>query len=101
MDDFVKRGYFLESGSKAKETFFDEIKSVSSGFGSISYEMEGMRDADVSKLDILVAEEPVPAFTRIVSRRKIATEAEKAVEKLFGVLPRQMFTTKIQSIQVK
>lgn len=77
--------------------FFDEIKSVSSGFGSIAYEMDNMREADVVKLDILVAEESVPAFTRIVSRRKMETDAEKAVEKLFGILPRQMFTTKIQA----
>lgn len=76
--------------------FFDEVKSVSSGFGSVLYEMEGMRDADVVKLDILVADEPVSAFTRIVSRRKMETEAEKAVEKLHSVLPRQMFNTKIQ-----
>lgn len=76
--------------------FFDEVKSVSSGFGSILYEMEGMRDAQVSKLDILVADEVVPAFTKIVSSRKISTEAEKSVEKLYNILPRQMFTTKVQ-----
>lgn len=76
--------------------FFDEMKSVSSGFASISYEAEGMRKADVVKLDMLVAEEVVPAFTRVVSRRKAETEAEKAVEKLHSVLPRQMFDTKIQ-----
>ncbi len=78
--------------------FFDEMKSVSSGFASISYEIGEMRDADVVKLDLLVAEEVVPAFTRIVSRRKMETEAEKAVEKLFGILPKQMFTVKIQAV---
>jgi GTP-binding protein LepA len=35
--------------------FFDEIKSVSSGFASISYEIGEMREADVVRLDILVA----------------------------------------------
>ncbi|MEK9131733.1 MAG: translation elongation factor 4 [Patescibacteria group bacterium] len=76
--------------------FFDELKSVSSGFASISYAMEGMREADVVRLDILVADEPVPAFTRVVSRKRAQEDAEKAVERLFNVLPRQMFTTKIQ-----
>lgn len=76
--------------------FFDELKSVSSGFASISYSMEGMREADVVRLDILVADEPVPAFTRVVSRKRAQEDAEKAVERLFNVLPRQMFTTKIQ-----
>ncbi len=76
--------------------FFDELKSVSSGFASLSYTFEGMRTADVTRLDILVADEPVEAFTRVVSLRRVQEEAEKAVTRLFNVLPRQMFTTKIQ-----
>jgi GTP-binding protein LepA len=76
--------------------FFDELKSVSSGFASLSYEFSDMRKADVTRLDILVAEEPVEAFTRVVSVRRVQEEAEKAVARLFNILPRQMFTTKIQ-----
>jgi GTP-binding protein LepA len=76
--------------------FFDDLKSVSSGYGSISYEIGGFREADVVRLDILVADESIPAFTRVVSRRKAQDEADKAVEKLHGLLPRQMFVTKIQ-----
>ncbi len=77
--------------------FFDKLKSVSSGYASLSYEIEGYRDADVVRMDILVADEPVIAFARVVSRRRVEEEAEKSVEKLFGALPRQMFTTKIQA----
>jgi GTP-binding protein LepA len=76
--------------------FFDELKSITSGYASISYEMLGMRKADVVRLDILVADEPVVAFARVVSRRRVQEEAEAAVEKLFNVLPNQMFKTKIQ-----
>ena len=76
--------------------FFDEIKSVSSGFASISYEIGEMREADVARLDILVADEPVIAFTRVVSKRRLEEEAKSSVEKLHKVLPRQMFTVKIQ-----
>ena len=76
--------------------FFDELKSVSSGYGSISYEMGKMREANVTRLDILVADEPVPAFSRVISKKRVAEEAEKTVEKLHGILPRQMFVTKIQ-----
>ena len=76
--------------------FFDELKSVSSGYASISYEFSDMRHADVTRLDILVAEEIVPAFTRVVSKRRAQEEAENAVEKLHTILPRQMFVTKIQ-----
>ncbi len=76
--------------------FFDEMKSISSGYASISYEIGEMRDADVTRLDILVADEPVLAFARVVSKRRVEEEAIKAVKKLHSVLPRQMFTTKIQ-----
>ncbi len=76
--------------------FFDDLKSVSSGYASISYEIDGMRDANVTRLDILVADEVVPAFSRVISKKRVEEEAEKAVEKLHGMLPRQMFTLKIQ-----
>ena len=78
------------------KNFFDEIKSVSSGYASISYEITDMREADVARLDLLVADEPVIAFTRVVSRRRLEEEAKASVEKLHKVLPRQMFTVKIQ-----
>jgi len=76
--------------------FFDKLKSASSGFASLSYEIEGMRKADVVRLDILVADEVLPAFSRVVSRRIVEEEAEAAVEKLHSILPRQMFAMKIQ-----
>ncbi|MDP3763715.1 MAG: EF-Tu/IF-2/RF-3 family GTPase, partial [bacterium] len=77
--------------------FFDKLKSVTSGFGSVSYIIDGERVAEVSRLDILIADEVVPAFAKVVSRRQLETEAEAAVEKLASALPRQMFTTKIQA----
>ncbi len=77
--------------------FFDELKSVTSGYGSLSYEFFEMKDADVTRMDILVAEEVIEAFTRVVAQRRLDEEATKAVEKLEGVLPKQMFTTKIQA----
>ena len=77
--------------------FFDTLKNISSGYASLSYELLPERVADVVRLDILVAEEPVPAFARVVARRRVREEAEKMVEKLHGVLPRQLFVTKIQA----
>lgn len=77
--------------------FFDRLKSVSSGFGSLSYEIEGYRDADVTRLDILVAEEVVSAFTRVVSKRRVQEDAEALVEKLHKTLPRQQIVVKIQA----
>jgi GTP-binding protein LepA len=76
--------------------FFDKIKSVSSGYASVSYELGEQRVADVARLDILVAEEVVPAFTRVVAKHRAYEEALAAVDKLYKILPRQMFATKIQ-----
>ncbi|MES2214286.1 MAG: translation elongation factor 4 [Patescibacteria group bacterium] len=77
-------------------SFFDKLKSATSGFASISYDLSGDRDADVTRLDIIVADEPVAAFAKVVSRRQVEQEAEAAVEKLHKILPRQMFSLKIQ-----
>ncbi|MBP6060598.1 MAG: translation elongation factor 4 [Candidatus Pacebacteria bacterium] len=76
--------------------FFDELKSASSGYGSISYKIADMREANVTRLDMIVADEVVPAFCKVVSKRRVEIEAEKAVEKLAKLLPRQMFSLKIQ-----
>ena len=77
--------------------FFDKLKSVSSGYASLSYEFLDERPADVVRLDILVADEPVPAFARVVSRCRVQEEGEKMVEKLHAILPKQLFVTKIQA----
>ena len=77
--------------------FFDELKSVSSGYASLSYEFDSLRDAEVTRMDILVADEPVEAFTRVIATRRAEEEANNAVDKLFNVLPRQMFVAKIQA----
>jgi elongation factor 4 len=77
--------------------FFDELKSASSGYASISYEIAENRKANVTRLDIVVADEVVPAFSRVISRKKIDEEAEKSVDKLHSVLPRQQFEMKIQA----
>jgi len=77
--------------------FFDKLKSLTSGYGSISYFLSEEKEADVTRLDILVADERVVAFTKVIARRRVEEEAERAVEKLSQVLPKQMFTVKIQA----
>jgi GTP-binding protein LepA len=77
--------------------FFDELKSVSSGYASLSYVIGDYKEGDVVRLDIVVAEELVPAFTKVVSRKRVEEEAKAMVEKLFDILPRQLFAVKIQA----
>lgn len=77
--------------------FFDKLKNSSSGFASLSYKIGEMRDANVTRMDVLIAEEVSPAFTRIISKNRKREEAEQIVEKLDEVLPKQQFVLKIQA----
>ncbi len=77
--------------------FFDRLKNATSGYASLSYEIAEMRSADVARLDVLVAEELVPAFSRVIGVRRIELEAKAVIEKLYTTLPRQMFVTKLQA----
>lgn len=77
--------------------FFDRLKNATSGYGSLTYEIAEQRPADVARLDIYIAEELVPAFSRIVGLRRLDTEARAVVERLYQTLPRQQFVTKIQA----
>jgi len=77
--------------------FFDKLKSVSSGYASLSYEEEGIRNAQVTKLAILISGEEEPSLSRVVSKRIAEKDAEILVEKLKELLPRQMFELKIQA----
>jgi GTP-binding protein LepA len=77
--------------------FFDKLKNATSGYASLSYEIAELRPADVTRLDVLIAEEIVPAFSRVVGIRRADMEAKAMVEKLYKTLPRQLFVTKIQA----
>jgi len=76
--------------------FFDEVKSVTAGFASLSYELVDERLAEVTRLDVLLNEELEAAFSRIVPVRRAEREAEEMADKLKELLPRQMIIIKIQ-----
>ncbi len=80
--------------------FFDELKSVSSGYASLNYKISNTREilqGGITRLDIWVGEKIIPAFSRIVSKQRIQKEAEEIVEKLKKILPRALFVVKIQA----
>lgn len=77
--------------------FYDKMKSGTSGFASINYEFVDYRPADVVRMDILVAEEPVEALATIVYRDEAFRRGKEIVESLKETLPKQMFVLKIQA----
>ncbi len=77
--------------------FFDALKSATKGYASLSYRMIGMREADVVRLDILLADEVALPLTRIVSVRRVEHEAQSLAQRLEENLPRQLFALKIQA----
>ncbi len=77
--------------------FHDELKSASSGYASMNYEPVGYRVSDVVKLEILVANEHIDAFARMIPRRDAYGEGKRVVEKLKEVIPKQNFAVAIQA----
>jgi GTP-binding protein LepA len=77
--------------------FYDKLKSVSSGYASMSYEFYDYRPADVVRMNILVAEEPVEALATLVYRDEAQRVGRSIVETLKDSIPRHMFEVKIQA----
>ena len=99
-DNFGDNRTLIEMEMPLRElmrNFFDNLKSLSSGFASFSYTRLESRSADVVRLDILVGGESVNAFSKIVSRKRLEKEALASVEKLKKILPKQLITIKIQA----
>jgi len=76
--------------------FYDELKSVSSGFASFDFEMTDYKNANLVKVDVLVNHKIVEGLSQIVPRGKSQTFASKFAEKLKEVIPRQQFAVPIQ-----
>jgi GTP-binding protein LepA len=77
--------------------FYDKIKNISSGYASYNYEVRGYEPCDVVKLDILVAEEVVPALTSLVYRSQAQEIGKKIVFQLKDVIPKKQFVIKLQA----
>jgi len=75
----------------------DDLKSASQGYASMNYEFLDYRQNKLVKLDILVADEKVDAFSRIVPENKAFNEGKRVVEKLKDAIPRQNFNIAIQA----
>lgn len=77
--------------------FFDAIKSKTRGYASLDYELEGYQRSSLVKLDILINNELVDAFSMIVHEEKAYERGRTIAEKLKDVIPRHMFVVPIQA----
>ncbi|MFI3290598.1 MAG: translation elongation factor 4 [Opitutales bacterium] len=77
--------------------FNDRLKSITRGYGSLDYELDGYKESDLQRLDILVNGEQIDAFSSIVHREKADSKGRMLCEKLKDILPRQMFKVAIQA----
>jgi GTP-binding protein LepA len=77
--------------------FFDQLKSRTRGYASLDYELTGLRESDLVKLDILLAGEPIDALSMLVHRSKAQDVGRTMAEKLREKIPRQQYDVPIQA----
>ncbi|MEM6738624.1 MAG: translation elongation factor 4 [Pseudomonadota bacterium] len=77
--------------------FYDRLKSVTKGYASFDYQMEGYRQDNLVKMSILVNDEPVDALSMMVHRDRAESRGRQMCEKLKELIPRHMFKIPIQA----
>ena len=77
--------------------FFDVLKSRTKGYASLDYEPAGTQTDNLVKVDVLLAGQPVAAFSTIVHRSKADDYGRKMTAKLRELIPRQLFDVSIQA----
>ena len=77
--------------------FYDKLKSISKGYASFDYHMNGFRPSKLIKLDILLNGEPVDALSTLTHVDNAETFGRRMCEKLKELIPRQQFDIAIQA----
>jgi len=77
--------------------FYDRLKSISRGYASFDYALDGYEEGDLIKMDILVNGEPVDALSMMVHRSQAERRGRGMCERLKELIPRQMFKIAIQA----
>ncbi|HSW98884.1 MAG TPA: translation elongation factor 4 [Candidatus Saccharimonadales bacterium] len=77
--------------------FYDQLKSLTSGYGSFNYELADYRAEDLVKLDFYVAGEKMDSLSLMVHRTEADRLGREVVEKLKDVIPRQQFAVSLQA----
>ena len=77
--------------------FYDRLKSISRGYASFDYQMDGYEEGDLVKMSILVNAEPVDALSMIVHRSQSERRGRQLCERLKELIPRQLFKIAVQA----
>ena len=77
--------------------FFDQLKSGTKGYASLDYEPVGLKPSNLVRVDVLLNEQPVDAFSTIVHRDKAYEYGKRMTERLRKLIPRQLFDVPIQA----
>ena len=76
--------------------FDDQLKSLTHGYASFSYEMSDYQKADLARIDVMVAKDMVVGLSRILPKKDIEYEARQMATRLKDLLPQQQFAQAIQ-----
>jgi len=77
--------------------FYDRLKSISKGYASFDYQIEGYKEGDLVKMSILVNSEPVDALSMLVHRDRAETRGRSMVERMKELIPPHMFQIPLQA----
>ena len=77
--------------------FYDKLKSISKGYASFDYHLDGFRPSKLAKLDILLNGEPVDALSALAFQDNAVVLGRRMCEKLKDLIPRQQFDIAIQA----
>jgi GTP-binding protein LepA len=77
--------------------FYDRLKSISRGYASFDYQMDGYEEGDLVKMSIMVNNEPVDALSMIVHRSQAERRGRQFCERLKDLIPRQLFKIAVQA----